>query len=68
MTVKLLLLVAVPPAVLKDTVPVIAPGITIPTRLLPVLEITMAFAPPILKMDGLVKFVPVIVTRVPTAP
>ena len=48
--------------------PVVAPGITKPTKLVPVLETTMADVPPIVNAVGLPKFVPVIVTNVPTEP
>ena len=57
-----------PPAVVKDIVPVTAPGITIPTRLVPVLEMTMAALPPIVKAVGVPRLVPVMVTNVPTGP
>ena len=57
-----------PPAVVKDIVPVAAPGITIPTRLVPVLEITMAAVPPMVKAVGVPRSVPVMVTNVPTCP
>jgi hypothetical protein len=67
-TVKLPLPVAVPPAVVTDTVPVTAPGITNPTNVVPVLDTTIALAPPIVKAVGLPILVPIIVTSVPTAP
>jgi hypothetical protein len=60
--------VAEPPAVLTETAPVTAPGITRPTKTVPVLEITIAVLPPIVKAVGLFKPVPLIVTRVPTGP
>jgi hypothetical protein len=67
-TVKLVALVAEPPAVLTETAPVTAPGITRPTKTVPVLEITIAVLPPIVKKLGLFKPVPLIVTKVPTGP
>jgi hypothetical protein len=57
-----------PPAVVKDIVPVTAPGMTIPTRLVPVLEMTMAAVPPMVKAVGVPRVVPVMVTNVPTGP
>ena len=56
------------PAVVKDIVPVAAPGMTIPTRLVPVLEMTMAAVPPMVKAVGVPRLVPVMVTNVPTGP
>ena len=67
-TVKLLLPLAVPPVVETDTMPVTASGITMPTRVLPVLLTTMAFTPPIENVVGLLRLVPVMVTNVPTLP
>jgi hypothetical protein len=67
-TVKLVALVAEPPTVLTETAPVTAPGITRPTTTVPVLEITIAVLPPIVKAVGLFKPVPLIVTRVPAGP
>ena len=67
-TVKLLLLLAVPPEVVTDTMPVTAPGITVPTRVLPVLLTTMAFTLPMEKAVGVFRFVPLMVTNVPTLP
>ena len=58
----------VPPAVVIEIVPVVAPGITIPTNVVPLLEITIALTPPILKAVVLARFVPVMVTKVPTEP
>ena len=58
----------VPPPVVTLIPPVTAPGITMPTRLVPLLEITMAAVPPMVNAVGLVKFVPVIVTNEPTGP
>ena len=57
-----------PLPVLMEIVPEAEPGITIPTKVLPVLETTMAVAPPIVKAVGLPKLVPVIVTKVPGLP
>ena len=51
-----------------EMVPVEEPGITIPTKEVPVLETTMAVAPPIVKAVGLPKLVPVMVTKVPGLP
>lgn len=59
---------AVPPAVVTDTAPVVAPGITMPTRLVPLFDTAIALTPPTLNAEGLLKFVPVIVTNVPTGP
>jgi hypothetical protein len=67
-TVKLLPAVAVPPAVVIEIVPVVAPGITIPTKVVPELETLIALTPPMLKAVGLVRLVPIIVTKVPTEP
>jgi hypothetical protein len=66
--VKLLPLVTLPPAVVIPIVPVVAPGITIATKLVPVFEMAMALTPPIVKAEGVLKLVPVIVTKVPTVP
>ena len=65
---KLLPLLAVPPAVVTDTIPVIAPGITMPTSVVPLFETAIAEVPPIVNAVGVLKLVPVIVTRVPTGP
>jgi hypothetical protein len=59
---------AVPPAVVTLTPPLVAPGITIATNVLPLLLIGMAEKPAIVIPVGLLKLVPVIVTSVPTAP
>ena len=59
---------AVPIDVDIDTVPVTAPGITIPTRVFPLLDITRAAFAPIVKAVGLPRLVPVIVISVPTGP
>ena len=67
-TVKLFVLEAVPSVVVKDTEPVIAPGITIPVKVVPVLETTIAVLPPIVNAVGLLKLIPVTVTKVPTEP
>jgi hypothetical protein len=67
-TVKLLPLETVPPAVVNDTAPVTAPGITMATKTLPVFDTTMAVWPPMVKAVGEVKFVPSMVTNVPTGP
>ena len=48
--------------------PEAAPGITMPTNVVPSLETTMPEIPPIVNDDGLLRFVPVIVTNVPTGP
>jgi len=48
--------------------PVVAPGITIATRVVPSLDTAIAETPPIVKKVGLLKFVPEMVTKVPTAP
>ena len=68
LSIKVVADVADPLAVVKDIVPVAAPGITIPTRLVPVLEITMAAVPPMVKAVGVPRSVPVMVTNVPTCP
>ena len=59
---------AVPPAVVILTSPVVAPGITIATNVIPLLLIGMAETPAIVIAVGLLRFVPVIVTSVPTGP
>jgi len=58
----------VPPAVVIETAPVVAPGITIATKVFPSLETGMAETPPIVNEVGLPKLFPEIVTNVPTAP
>jgi hypothetical protein len=68
LTVNLFVLVAVPPEVVIEITPVTAPGITRPTRLVPVLETTIAVSPPMLKAVGLPRLAPVTVTKVPTGP
>jgi len=67
-TTKLLELAAVPPPVVMDTDPLLAPGITMATMVLPSLEMIMAGMPPIYTADGLSKLFPEILTKVPTAP
>ena len=67
-TEKLPVPVAVPVAVVMEIIPVVAPGITIPTNVVPVLETTIAAMPPIVNAEGEFKFVPMMVTRVPTGP
>jgi hypothetical protein len=66
--VKLPTPLAVPPAVVTATEPETAPGITIPTNVVALFETAIAETPPIVKDDGVVKLVPVIVTKVPTVP
>ena len=68
LSVKVVADVTDPPAVVNDIVPDAAPGITIPTRLVPVLEMTMAAVPPMVKAVGVSRLVPVMVTNVPTEP
>jgi hypothetical protein len=51
-----------------EILPVVVPGITIPTNVLPLFEITMAEVPPIVKVVGLFNSVPLMVTRVPIEP
>lgn len=65
--VKLLLLLADPPNVATVTKPVVVPGITIAVTDVPVLLIVIAGTPPMLT-TGLLKAVPVMVTRLPTGP
>jgi hypothetical protein len=48
--------------------PVDAPGITIATKLVPVFETAMALTPPMVNPVGVFRFVPVIVTKLPTKP
>jgi len=48
--------------------PVTAPGITKPVNTVPVLLITNALTPPMLKAVGVAKLVPFMVTKVPIAP
>jgi hypothetical protein len=67
-TVKLPEPAAVPPEVVMDTEPVADPGITIPTRVVPVLDTTMAAVPPMVKAVGVPRLVPVMVTKVPGLP
>jgi hypothetical protein len=67
-TVNVPALVAKSHGVLTATVPVAAPGITIPTNVSPVLDTTTADTPPIVIDDSPFKSVPVIVTNVPGAP
>jgi hypothetical protein len=61
-------LLAVLPEVVIEITPVVAPGITNPTKLVPVFETTTAVTPPMLNAVGLPRLVPVTVTRVPTGP
>jgi hypothetical protein len=49
-------------------VPEVAPGITIATSVVPVLDTAMAETPPIVKAVGLFRLVPVIVTNDPILP
>jgi hypothetical protein len=67
-TVKSFVLVTVPPEVVTEIVPVEAPGITNPTSVSPLLDITNAVTPPILKAEAVLRFVPTIVTKVPAEP
>ena len=67
-TAKLLLLVTVPPAVVTETTPFTAPGITIAASEVPVLDMTTACASPIVIAVGAERSVPTIVTSVPTGP
>jgi hypothetical protein len=57
-----------PPNVVTLTTPVVAPGITIATRVVPLFEMGIAATPPIETLVGLLRLVPVMVTKVPTAP
>jgi hypothetical protein len=59
---------AFPPEVDTLTEPEVAPGITIATNVLPEKLIGIAVTPPMLIAVGLFRFVPVIVTNVPTGP
>ena len=59
---------AIPPDVVTRTAPLVAPGITIATRVFPEKLTGIAVTPPMLIAVGLLKFVPVIVTNVPTGP
>ena len=68
-TVKLPPAVVVPPDVVTDTPPVVAPGMTIATRLVPVFDMMMAETPPIETVGvPALRLVPEIVTSVPTGP
>ena len=58
----------VPPAVVTDTIPVAAPGMIMPTSVFPLLETGIADTPPMVKAVSVPRFVPVMVTRVPTGP
>ena len=60
-TMKLLLAMAVPPDVVTDTAPVAAPGMTIPTSVVPVSDTEIAATPPMLNAVGLLRLVPVMV-------
>ena len=68
LSVKVAAEVTDPLAVVNDIVPVADPGMTIPTRLVPVLEMTMAAVPPMVKAVGVSRLVPSMVTNVPTEP
>ena len=68
LSVKVAAEVTDPLAVVNDIVPVADPGMTIPTKLVPVLEMTMAAVPPMVKAVGVSRLVPVMVTNVPTEP
>ena len=57
-----------PPAVVTDTIPVTAPGMTMPSSVDPSLETEIAETPPMVKPVGVPRLVPVMVTRVPTGP
>jgi hypothetical protein len=57
-----------PPTVVIETGPVVALGMTIPTRLVPSSDTTIADTPPIVNAVGLLRLVPVMVITVPTAP
>jgi len=65
---KLLLPDTLPPAVVTDTLPVVAPGMTMPTSVVPLSDTTMADTPPMVNAVGVLRLVPVIVTSVPTGP
>ena len=67
-TVKFPELMVVPPAVFIEIAPVEAPGITMPTNVVPLFETAMAAIPPMVNAVGLFKLVPVMVTRVPSGP
>jgi hypothetical protein len=67
-TEKLSELLAVPPATVTEIVPVVAPGITMPSSVVPSFEMTIADTPPMLNAVGLLRFVPLMVTNVPTEP
>ena len=57
-----------PSVVVTATVPVAAPGITIPTKVSPVLDTSIADTPPIVKVNRFFKSDPIMVTNVPGAP
>src|SRR5438093_13572969 len=67
-TVKLLLLVAVPPGVVTLSGPVVAPLGTVPTRRASDLTVKLALVPLTRTAVAPVKAAPVIVTLVPTGP
>ena len=67
-TVKLFILLPVPPKVLSEMEPSTVPGITITTKVLPSFEIGMAAIPPKVTLVKLSKSKPVIVSKVPTEP
>lgn len=67
-TVKEPAAVALPVPVVTTIAPLVAPGITIPTTLVLVPDMRMAATPPIVNAVGLVKLLPFMITKVPTAP
>ena len=68
MTVKLLVLVAVPPGVVTRSGPVVAPVGTVAWIAVPEVTVKLALTPLNVTVVAPVKFVPLIVTLVPTGP
>jgi hypothetical protein len=66
--VKSVVVVKLPPAVVRLILPVTEPGITIATTCVAVPDTTMAVTPPIRKEVGVSRSVPVMVTRLPAEP
>lgn len=63
---RLLALLTVPFEVITEILPAVVPGITMATKIFPLLDIGIAETPPILTLVKLFKPIPVMVTRLPT--
>ena len=57
-----------PLTVVTEITLVVAPGMTMATKVLPLFEMGMALTPPTVMAVAELKFVPVIVTKLPTEP